>query len=70
MKSPTPPRLDKHEQAKQDLIEIYAYLSSRDDRAARRFLAETREACLPRPEDRLESFDQNSNERQHPGSVP
>ncbi len=44
MNSPVPLRLYKHEQAKQDLIEIYAYLSGRSDRAAQRFLEETRQA--------------------------
>jgi plasmid stabilization system protein ParE len=45
MNSPIPPRLYKHEQAKRDLIEIYAYLSGRNDRAAQRFLDEARKTC-------------------------
>lgn len=37
-------RLYKHEQAKQDLIEIYAHLSSRDRAVAEHFLAEAHKA--------------------------
>jgi toxin ParE1/3/4 len=39
-----PRRISRHEQAKCDLIEIYAYLSQRSERAARKFLEETRTA--------------------------
>jgi toxin ParE1/3/4 len=39
-----PGRIFKHERAKLDLIEIYAYLVVRSELAGRRFLAETRKA--------------------------
>lgn len=39
-----PLRIFKHEQAKGDLVEIYAYLSARSEPAARRFLSEARNA--------------------------
>jgi toxin ParE1/3/4 len=35
-------QLYKHEQAKHDLVKIYAFLFERNDRAAERFLAECR----------------------------
>lgn len=44
MNPPDQKRLYKHEQSKRDLVEIYAYLSERSERAARQFLKETREA--------------------------
>jgi toxin ParE1/3/4 len=40
MTSPTARRIYKHEQAKEDLIEIYAFLLERNERAARMFLSE------------------------------
>jgi toxin ParE1/3/4 len=44
MSSPAACHIHKHEQAKEDLIEIYAFLLERNERAARMFLSETRKA--------------------------
>ena len=44
MSSARPLRILKHEQVRQDLVEIYAYLARRSERSARRFLDEARSA--------------------------
>lgn len=44
MRLATPRRIFKHEQAKADLVAIYAYLAQRSQRAAQCFLDKTRPA--------------------------
>jgi toxin ParE1/3/4 len=44
MSSPAARNIHKHAQAKEDMIEIYAYLLERNERAARMFLSETSKA--------------------------